>query len=75
MCIAKSKIKIRRFIKYGPFQFTAVCSHTQLAVPPFLGSEVTFEGNSSLNRLSRLTSNIDIGTKGDIKTKGIYRAD
>jgi len=41
MCIVKSKIKIRRSTKYGPFPFIAVCSHTLSAGSPFLAAEVT----------------------------------
>ena len=40
-CIAKSKFKINSFTKYGPFQFTAVCSHAQSAGPPFIAAEAT----------------------------------
>ena len=42
VCVyCRGKIKISSFIKYGPFQFTAVCSHAQSAGPPFLAAEVT----------------------------------
>jgi len=44
VCIAGGKIKISNFIKYGPFQFTAVCSHAQSAGPPFLAAEATSVG-------------------------------
>jgi len=37
--IAENKITISRITKYGPFQFTVVCSHVQSAGPPFLGAE------------------------------------
>jgi len=72
LCIAKSKIKIRSVIKYVRFQFTAVCSHTQSASFQFLVAEVTFVGNSTLNRKSGLRANIDIGSKVATMTKGIY---